>query len=66
MLSLMKAANTLGFDTDAWQVDDLHEMEGQMTFPAIAHVVRKEGFGHFVILWGMKKGILLVGDPEDG
>ena len=66
MFSLLKAADALGFDADAWQVDDLHEMEGQMTFPSIAHVVRKEGFGHFVILWGMKNGVLLVGDPEDG
>jgi len=66
MFSLMKAAEKLGFDVDAWQVERLEDMEAEAVFPVIAHVVRDESFGHFVIIWKMKNGVLLVGDPETG
>ena len=66
MFSLMKAAEKLGFDVDAWQVENLEEMEITAEFPVIAHVVREESYGHFVVIWKMKNGVLLVGDPETG
>lgn len=66
VFSLLNAAKELGFDADAWQVDDYTELKNQIEFPVIAHVVTEEGYGHFVVIWEMKKDKFLIGDPECG
>lgn len=66
ILSLINAAKELGFEADAWQVDDFDEIQKNTVFPIIAHVVTEEGYGHFVVVWEKKKGKFLVGDPECG
>ncbi len=38
----------------------------EIKFPFIAHIVNQEGMYHFVVVFGIKKGILYIGDPGKG
>ena len=63
---LMQALKSLGFDSDAFQVDSTIWDESELTFPVIAHVVINQSFLHYVVVYGIKKDRLLVADPAKG
>jgi ATP-binding cassette subfamily B protein len=61
---LMHAAAKLGFAAKA--VKAPFEALMQLPLPAIAHVNREEGLGHFVVLYRAKKNKVVVADPARG
>ena len=63
-LGLVKAAREMGFEPRPIQADmSLFDM-ADIPYPFIAHV-RKEGkLQHYYVVYGLKKGQLIVGDPD--
>ena len=62
LLGLSKCADQLGFTSQAVRVD----REGflsKYTLPAIANVLTKEGFSHFVVIFKITKTHIIIGDP---
>lgn len=64
MLSLVQAAETLGFEASGAQgeYDDLRKE----TMPCIAHVVVDERLNHFVVVYRIEEDGVLLGDPARG
>lgn len=63
-LGLVKAAREMGFEPRPIQADrSLFDM-AEIPYPFIAHV-RKEGkLQHYYVVYGLKKGQLIIGDPD--
>lgn len=62
LIGLSVCAEKLGFVSQAVRVD----REGFLsdyTLPAIANVVTKEGFAHFVVIYKITKKYVIIGDP---
>ena len=67
LLGLQQAANTLGLQADAFEVDDLEVFKKEATFPCILHVVIDEKLEHYVILIAPPSGGQgAVFDPANG
>ncbi len=64
VLGMVDAATRLGFSAKG--VRGGGESLGKVPLPAIAHVVADGGLNHFIVLYGLKRGRLLVMDPRDG
>jgi ATP-binding cassette subfamily B protein len=64
LLSLIQAAETLGFAAKG--VKGPYETLSQVPLPAIAHVKKEGGPGHFVVLYRVKKQGVVVADPAFG
>lgn len=60
-------AGQVGLDADALEgtYDELKDAaaNGEIVFPFIAHVVQEDGSPHFVVVYDIKKGRLIIGDP---
>ncbi|RBS31201.1 hypothetical protein EB19_01827 [Enterococcus faecium] len=63
---LVQALNTFKFKTEVFQTDDSIWKEKKLPFPFIAHVIIDEAYFHYVVVYGMKKGKLLLADPAKG
>ncbi|MFD2387692.1 cysteine peptidase family C39 domain-containing protein [Enterococcus rivorum] len=63
---LVQALETLKFETEVFQTDDSIWKEENLPFPFIAHVIIDGAFLHYVVVYGMKKGRLLLADPARG
>ena len=61
LLSLVRTARSLGFSAKA--IRCTADALPQLPMPAIAHLRDDEGFGHFVVVYGVKRGKVIVGDP---
>lgn len=61
MLSLSKAAEAIGFETMGVRISR-NKFLTSIDFPAIAQVNKK----HFVVIWGIQKETVIVGDPAAG
>lgn len=61
---LITAAKNYGFDAMGVKVDDIHDEN--IYFPAIAHVVLKNGLNHFVVIYKITKKEVYVMDPAKG
>jgi ATP-binding cassette, subfamily C, bacteriocin exporter len=47
LLGLQQAANNVGFQADAFEVEDLEVFKKEATFPCILHVVIDEKLEHY-------------------
>ncbi|MBU5362128.1 peptide cleavage/export ABC transporter [Enterococcus raffinosus] len=63
---LVTALETLGFESELFQTDDSIWNELDSSFPLIAHVVIDKSFLHYVVVYGLSKGKLLIADPGKG
>ena len=61
---LLQAAETLGFSVKG--VKGPYEALAQVPLPAIAHVKTEEGLGHFLVVYRVKRGTIVVADPARG
>lgn len=64
MYGLQKAATKIGFDATGIRADD--SCLNKLPLPAIAHVIRKGGLHHYVVLYGTGKKRYKIMDPADG
>ena len=62
LIGLQKAAVTLGFAAEAVRVDR-ESFLSTYTKPAIANVITKEGFSHFVVVFKAVPKYVIIGDP---
>lgn len=65
LLGLENGAKRLGFDTKAIRVDK-EGFKNEYTLPAIAHIITKEGFSHFVVIHKINKNTVTILDPAKG
>lgn len=67
LLGLQQAANTLGLDAEAFEVEDLEVFRQEATFPCILHVVIDEKLEHYVIAPKHPEGgVFGIFDPANG
>jgi ATP-binding cassette subfamily B protein len=64
VLGLQQAAEKLGFTAKGVKAG--YEHLGELPLPVIAHVLNDAGEGHFVVVFRVKKGAVVVGDPARG
>lgn len=64
---LVTGADMIGLDAEALEgtIDELSEgiTTGEIGFPFIARIINDEMFEHFIVVYGIKKGLVIVGDP---
>ncbi|MDU5336794.1 peptide cleavage/export ABC transporter [Enterococcus sp.] len=63
---LVMALESLGFKNEVFQTDGSIWNEKTLLFPFIAHVILDESFMHYVVVYGRKRGKLLIADPARG
>ncbi|MBO0413603.1 peptide cleavage/export ABC transporter [Enterococcus hulanensis] len=63
---LVMALESLGFKNEVFQTDGSIWNEKTLPFPFIAHVILDESFMHYVVVYGRKRGKLLIADPARG
>ena len=61
---LIEAAKKYGFETNGVKVD--HLTNENLYFPAIAHVILKNGLNHFVVVSKITKNHVYIMDPAKG
>ncbi len=77
LLGLQQAANNLGFQADAFEVEDLEVFKKEASFPCILHVIIDEKLEHYVTCFKAfpsnptptlpkREGVFLIGDPASG
>lgn len=64
MSGLIQAAHTMGFRSKAAKGDATSL--AKIPFPTIAHVVKKNGLHHYVVLYRISKKFIWLMDPADG
>jgi ATP-binding cassette subfamily B protein len=64
MLSLVHAAEALGFE--AYGATGEYEDLARESLPCIAHLVMPDGLQHFVVVYQVRPGFVLLGDPGRG
>ena len=63
-LGIVKAAQDLNFETRVLQADmSLFELT-EIPYPFIAHVTKDGKFLHYYVVYGARKGKLIIGDPD--
>ena len=62
LAGISSCAQKLGFVTQAVRVDR-EGFDSDFTLPAIAHMITKDGFLHFVVVYKKSKKYVVVGDP---
>lgn len=64
VLGLIDAANKLGFNSKGarGKIDSL----SKIPLPAIAQITVKNDLGHYVVIYKVRKGFVLIMDPSDG
>ncbi len=67
LLGLQQSANSLNFQAEAFEVDDLGVFKKEATFPCILHVVIDEKLEHYVVCFeALANGDFIIGDPARG
>jgi ATP-binding cassette subfamily B protein len=64
LVGLLRAAERLGFAAKG--VKGPYEALAALPLPAIAHVQREDGPGHYVVLYRVRRNKVLVADPANG
>ncbi|SKA07924.1 ATP-binding cassette, subfamily B [Pilibacter termitis] len=59
---LLSGAEKLGFQAKAVKIK-IEEIDSEYSLPAIAHVITESGLNHFVVIYRIKNGKFLIGDP---
>lgn len=62
--NIIEAAKSYGFDAIGVKVDDVKNKD--IYYPAIAHVVLKNGLNHFVVIYKISKNYIWLMDPAVG
>lgn len=62
LIGLSKCAQQLGFVCQAVKVDE-SALKSKFSLPCIAHIITKEGLGHFVVIFKITTSHIIVGDP---
>lgn len=65
-LGLVQALNNFHFQTQVIQTDESIWKKEDVNYPLIAHVIIDGVFFHYVVVYGMKNGKLLLADPAKG
>lgn len=64
---LVTGANMLGFDADALEGDVDELLQGieqkEIRFPFMARIVNEQMFEHYIVVYQISKGFVVVGDP---
>lgn len=63
---LIQALNAFQFETQVFQTDEAIWKEENVPYPLISHVIIDGAFSHYVVVYGMKNGKLLLADPAKG
>lgn len=70
LYGLVDAAQKIGLNADALSgsPEDLQKGvdQGGIRFPFIAHIINEDGMQHFVVVFNINRGKLIVGDPAKG
>lgn len=70
LFGLCDAAQKIGFAAEALSgnMDELLNSieKGEIKFPFIAHIINEDGMQHFVVVFHIRGGSLIVGDPAKG
>lgn len=66
VFGLVQALDAFKFETEVFQTDGSIWKEENLPFPFIAHAIIDEEFLHYVVVYGMKKGRLILADPAKG
>jgi len=61
LLALLEAAEKLGFSAKG--VEGTYEQLQNVPFPAIAHIKKPDGFGHFVVVYRVEARYAVIADP---
>ena len=62
LVGLSKCAEMLGFVSQAVRVDR-EGFQSKYTLPAIAHLITKDGYTHYVVVFKISKKYVVIGDP---
>ena len=64
---IVNGSKKIGFHADALEGDPKELMNGikngEIKFPFISRIVNEDMFYHFIVIYGIKKDKLIVGDP---
>lgn len=64
---LVTGANQIGLDADALEGTPEELVDGisknEISFPFIARIVNEQMFEHFIVVYGIKKETVIIGDP---
>ncbi len=67
LLGLQQAANNVGFQADAFEVEDLEVFKKEATFPCILHVIIDEKLEHYIVSpQAPDGGVFSIFDPASG
>ena len=70
LYGLVDGAKQIGLEADALSgsPDDLLQgiQNGEILFPFIAHTVSEDAMLHYIVVFGQKNGVFIVGDPGSG
>lgn len=64
-LGIVKAANSLDFETMPIQADLSLFDKKDLPYPFIAHVIKEGKYPHYYVVYGMTGEQLLIADPDD-
>lgn len=63
---LVKALETLRFESTVFKTDSLIWNDKNISYPLIAHIIVNTAFAHYVVVYGKRKNNLLIADPWRG
>ena len=70
LYGMVDAARKIGFNAEALSGDIKELLDGignhEINFPFIAHIITEDAMLHFVVVFGLKNGKFLIGDPAKG
>lgn len=65
-IGLKNCAEKYGFNFEAIRATDAIWLEKDLPFPLIAHVIVNQTYMHFVVVYGIRNGLLTIADPAKG
>jgi len=65
LYGLSVAAESVGFRATGVQAQ-WHNLQKDIPFPAVAHLLSEKGFGHFVVIFKVTNKSVIIGDPATG
>lgn len=65
-LGLKKCAENFNFNVTAIKANNNIWTNEKIKYPVIAHILIDKYYTHYVVVYGFKKGRLIIADPSDG
>lgn len=66
LYGLIQAGKNIGIELTGVKVDSIEELEKNVDFPIIAHIINKQGYDHYIIIENIKDRKLFIVDPAKG